>query len=132
MILTLDKSCIIFPTRISLTTITLHYYSDSNRGLPRRRFCTVPDNFEVWHAPTTSYPHVDVAAVTPGGEPAGRRSVSIITNNYFNTSKVLMFKYSSSFQFTLSEVEFFTSNCTCTCISTSKCKLCINSALHKT
>ena len=28
----------IFPTRVNLTTITLHYYSDHVRGLPRLRF----------------------------------------------------------------------------------------------
>ncbi len=52
----------IFPTRVSLTTITLHYYSDSIQGLPRLRFYAVPDDFDAWDAPTTSYPHVDVAA----------------------------------------------------------------------
>ena len=92
LILTLDKSStrsliitsgltgsngqllFIFPTAVSLTTITLHYYSDNIRGLPRLRFYAVPDDFDVWDAPTTSYPHVDVALVPPGGEPAGRRN----------------------------------------------------------
>ena len=37
----------IFPTRVSLTTITLHFYSDSFRGLPRLRFYAVPDDFDV-------------------------------------------------------------------------------------
>ncbi len=78
----------IFPTRVSLTTITLHYYSDSIRGLPRLRFYAVVDAFDVWDAPTTNFPHVEVAAVQPGGEPAGHRSVSINVN--FNTKKVLM------------------------------------------
>ena len=32
----------IFPTRVNLTTITLHYYSDNTRGLPRLRFYAVP------------------------------------------------------------------------------------------
>ena len=96
----------VFPTRVSLTTITLHYYSDSVRGLPRLRFYAVPDDFDVWDGPTTSYPLVNVVTVPPGGEPAGRRSVSINVN--FNTKKVLMYKYSSSFQFAVSEVEFFT------------------------
>ena len=31
----------IFPTRVELTTITLHYYSDTIRGLPRLRFYAV-------------------------------------------------------------------------------------------
>ncbi len=99
------KLLFIFPTRVSLTSITLHYYSDSARGLPRLRFYAVPDDIYVWDAPTISYPHADVAAVPPGGEPAGHRNISINVN--FNTSRVLMCKYSSSFQFAVSEVEFF-------------------------
>ena len=95
----------IFPTRVSLTTITLHYYSESVRGLPRLTFYAVPDDFDVWDAPTTSYPH---ASVLPGGEPEGRRSISINVN--FNTRKVLMYKFSSNtmIKFSVSEVEFFT------------------------
>ena len=61
----------IFPTRVSLTTITLHYYSDSGRGLPRLGFYVVPDDFDVWDAPSISYPFVDVASVPLGGEPIG-------------------------------------------------------------
>ena len=103
----------IFPTRVSLTTITLHYYSDSDRGLPRLRFYAVPDDFDVWNAPTTDTQHVNVASVSPGGEPAGRRNVSINVN--FNKKKVLMYKFSSSFVLSFSEVEFFT----CTLLSIS-------------
>ena len=95
----------IFPTRVSLTTITRHYYSDSVRGLSRLRFYAVPDDFDVWDTPTTGTPSVDVAAVPPGGEPAGRRNVSIYIN--FSTKKVLMYKYSSTFRFAVSEMEFF-------------------------
>ena len=95
----------IFPTRVSLTTITLHYYSDSDRGRPRLRFYAVQDNFDVWDALTTNTPYANVASVLPGGEPAGRRSVSINVN--FNTKKVLMYKFSSSFSFAVSEVKFF-------------------------
>ena len=95
----------IFPTRVSLTTITLHYYSDSVRGLSRLRFYAVPDDYDIWDVPTTNTPHVDVAAVPPGVEPAGRRNVSINVN--FDTRKVLMYKYSSSFQLAVSEVEYF-------------------------
>ena len=98
----------IFPTGVSLTTITLHYYGDNVRGLPRLRFYAVPDDFNVWKAPTTSYPRVDVAAVPPGGEPADRRNVSVSVN--FQTKKVLMHKSSSSFRFAVSEVEFFACN----------------------
>ena len=51
---------------------------------------------------------VQVAAVPPGGEPAGRRNVSINFN--FNTMKLLMYKIRSSFDFVVSEVEFFIRN----------------------
>ena len=101
----------IFPTRVNLTTITLHYYSDSNRGLPRLRFWAVPDDFNIWDAPTTSYSYVDIAAMPPGAEPAGSRSVcSIVIDIRFNTNKVLLVKFSSNFSFSMSEVEF--TNCT--------------------
>jgi hypothetical protein len=96
----------IFPTRVSLTTITLHYYSDSDRGLPRLRFYAASDDFDVWDAPTSGTPLVGIASFSPGTYPEGRRDFSVNTN--FNTMKVLMYKYSSSFQFALSEVEFFT------------------------
>ena len=98
----------IFPTAVSLTTITLYYYSDSDRVLPRLRFYALPDDFNVWDLPTTSNPYVDVASVPPSGEPAGRRNVSIDIS--FNTKKVLMYKFSSNFQFAVSEVEFFACN----------------------
>ena len=101
-----DQLLFIFPTRVSLTTITLHYYSDSVRDLPRLRFYAVPDDFDVWNVPTTSDPRVDVASVPPGREPAGHRNVSI--NIDFNTKKLLMYKYGSIFAFAASEVEFFT------------------------
>ena len=96
----------IFPIRVSLTTITLHYYSDSDRGLPRLRFYAVPDDFGIWNVIGRSYSHVDVAAVPPGGETAGRRNVTINVN--FNNKKVLMYKYRNTFVFAISEVEFFT------------------------
>jgi hypothetical protein len=105
-----EQLLFIFLTRASMTTITLHYYSDSDRGFPRLRFYAVPNDFNVWDAPTTGDPYVGVASVPPGGEPAGRSSISITAR--FNTQKVLMYKYSSSFQFAVSEVEFFGSGCT--------------------
>ena len=95
----------IFPTIVTLTTITLHYYSDSVRGLSRLGFFAVPDDFNIWDALTTSYSNVQVAAVPPGGEPAGCRSVSVSVN--FNTKKVVMNKIKSGFQFAVSEVDFF-------------------------
>ena len=94
----------IFPTRVNLTNITLHYYSDNMTGLPRLRFFAVPDDFDVWDALGTGYGFEDITLVLPGGEPIGHRSVSIISN--FTTTKVLMYKSRSDFQFTASEVEF--------------------------
>ena len=97
-----EQLLFIFPTRASLTTITLHYYSDSARGLPRLRFYAVPDDFEVWDALTTSIPRVNIAAVAPD---AGRRNVSINVN--FNTKRVSMYNFSSTYSLAVSEVEFF-------------------------
>ena len=104
----------IFPTMVNLAAIILHYYHDSDsiqgrsRSLPRLRFYAVPDDFNIWNALTTSYGYVEIAAVPPDGQPAGRKNVSI--NVIFNTKKVLMQKFRSSFQFAVSEVEFFTCN----------------------
>ena len=67
-------------------------------------FYAVPDDFDVWGSPITGNPRVDVASVPPGGEPAGRRNVSINVN--FNTKKVLMYKHHNSFWFAISEVQF--------------------------
>ena len=83
---------------------TLHYYIEGVQGRPRLRFYAVPDHFNVWVALTSSTPYVGIAAVPAGGEPAGHRSVSVNAN--FNTKKVLMYKFSSSFQLAVSEVEF--------------------------
>ena len=94
----------IFPTRVNLTTITLHYYSDNVRGLPRLRFFAVPDDFDVWDALSIGYGFQDITLVLLGGEPTGHRSVSI--NFKFNTTKVLMYKSRSDFTFVASEVEF--------------------------
>ena len=97
----------IFPTRVNLTTITLHYYSGSVRGLPRLRLYTVPDDFDVWDAPISFYSHVDIAAIPPSASEwsVGRRNVSVSFN--VTTRKILMVKFKSSFSFALSEVEFF-------------------------
>ena len=99
----------IFPTRVNLTTITLHYYSDSVRGLPRLRFYTVPDDFNVWDAPTPSYSFADVAAMPLGEESAGRRNISI--DFRYITRKILMYKFRSTFSLALSEVEFIQQCC---------------------
>ena len=101
----------IFPMRVNLTTITLHYYHTGNRGLPRLRFWAVPDDFDVWDAPISTYTYADAAAVPPSKEPAGRRNVSINYNLIINTKKVLLFKFSSSFIFSISEVEFMQDSC---------------------
>ena len=109
----------IFPTRVSLTTITLHYYSDSIRGLPRLRFYAVSDDFDVWEAPASSYRSVNVAEVPPNGQSAGHKSVHININ--FCTKKLLMYKYYSAFQFALSEVEYLNCNIMlCRCAYTCK------------
>ena len=100
-----EQLLFIFPTRVSLTTIRLHYYSDSVRGLPRLTFYAVPDDFDVWDAVTTSHPRVAVPSVLPGGETAGHRSVNINVN--FNTMKLAMYKYGSVFNLAMSEVQFF-------------------------
>ena len=96
----------IFSTRVNLTTITLHYYSDSTRGLPRLRFYAVPDYFDVWDAPITMYPYVDIVPVHLAEVPGGSTNTSVHTN--FTSKKVLLYKSRSSYMFALSEVEFFT------------------------
>ena len=96
----------IFTKRVDLTTITLHYYSDSAQGLPRLRFFAVPENFDIWNIPTASYRLVEVAAKSPQGESAGQRNINTSLN--FNTAKVLMLKLRSTYSFAVSEVEFFT------------------------
>ena len=95
----------IFPTRVSLTTIILHYYSDSIRGLPRLRFYAVPDDFDVWDTPGIGTPQVEVAALLPSTEAAGHKNVK--SNVNFNTKKVLMYKFNSMHILAISEVEFF-------------------------
>ena len=85
----------IFPTRVNLTTITLHYYSSSGRGLPRLRFYAVPDDFDIWDVPISSYYYVDVAALSPCTWSVGRRNVRVIF--HVTTRKILMVKFSSSF-----------------------------------
>ena len=99
----------IFPTRVSLTTITLHYYSDSVRGRASLRFYPVADNFNAWDSPSNT-PFVGSDSIPLGGEPIGGRNVTIKVNTNFNTMKVLMGKLSSIFEFAVSEVEFFSSN----------------------
>jgi hypothetical protein len=96
----------IFPTRVSLTAITLHYYSDSVRGRPHLRFYDVSDDFNVWDEPVGA-PFIGIDSFPSGVEPTGGRNVTININNNFNTKKVLMIKLRSSLQFVVSEVQFF-------------------------
>jgi membrane-bound inhibitor of C-type lysozyme len=100
-----EQLLFIFPTTVSLTTITLHYYSDSVRHRPRLRFYYVPDDFDVWDIPTSANRYVGIPEIPLGGDLLGRRNIKINFN--FNTKKVLMNKLSSG-QFAVSEVEFFT------------------------
>ena len=98
----------IFSTTISLKTVTLPYYHTFVIGLPRLRFWAVPDDFDAWDALSSSYSYVEVP---PGGNSsAGLGNISI--NIEVFTKKVLLFKFSSSSAFVLSEVEFFTRACT--------------------
>jgi hypothetical protein len=109
-----EQLLFIFPTRVSLTAMTLHYYSDSVQGLPRLTFFAVPDDFNVWDS-SSNTPIVGRVSTQQGGEPAGSRNITIKFNVNFNTKKMLMNKLPSDLQFAASEVEFFTS------ISTDNC-----------
>ena len=80
-----------FQTRVNLTTITLHYYSNSEQSLPRLRFFAVPDDFDVWEAPISGKIYAEVTAIPPDGEQACLRGVSI--NYKVTTSKLLMLKF---------------------------------------
>ena len=69
----------------------------------------VPDDFDIWDAPTSSYSRVDVSAVPPGEEPAGHRNVSVGFNVI--TMKILVVNFISFYKFLVSEVEFFNHTC---------------------
>ena len=111
-----EQLLFIFPTTVSLTTITLHYYSDSDRGLPRLTFYTVPDAFGVWNSLQSGILVVGTTDSIPpgGGEPTGGKNITIESQSKFNTTKVVMsmvmskLRSGSDFQFAVSEVEFFT------------------------
>ena len=95
-----------FPARVNLTTITLHYYSDSQQGLPTLRFTAVSDNIDNTLA---KYNQVDVAAQPPAsGNKEGSRSVS--DGLKWNTRKILMIKAGAGFIFSISKVQFFVCN----------------------
>ena len=100
-----------FPTRVNLTTITLHYYSDNDRGLPRLRLYAVPDDFDVWDAPAASYYHGEVAAVSQDEWPAGCRYFSVYFDLGITLTKLLMMKFRSTLAFAVNEVEVFNHCC---------------------
>ncbi len=54
------------------------------------RFYAVPDGFDVWDAPTTSYPQINVATVPPGGEPADQKRKARDTSTDNSTPKYEM------------------------------------------
>ena len=101
----------ILPTRVNLTNITLHYYSGSGRGLPRLRFYAVPDDFDIWDASSNSYRYKEVAAMTANGKPTGIIKINFGVDFKTTTMKVLLYKFTSSYSFALSEVEFFNDSC---------------------
>ena len=106
-----EQLLFIFPTRVSLTNITLHYYSDSDRGRPRLTFFAVPDDFDVWDSLPSGVPVVGtIDLIPPGEEPTGGKNITIKAQSKFNITKVVMSKIKSdtSIQFAASEVEFFT------------------------
>ena len=96
-----------FPMKVNVANITLHYYHTSVRVLPGLRFWAVPDDFDAWDAPISSYSYVDVAEVPPSENSPGQRNVTIAL--VVITKKILMVKLRSSFSFALSEIKFFTS-----------------------
>ena len=94
------------PCRVTLTSITLHYYSDSQRGLPPLALFAVPDYFEPWGPIHESSKHVDIDAVPPGKRLGIRRYVNL-TVDFNSTTKVLMITDNDIFyEFSLCEVEF--------------------------
>ena len=124
----------IFPTRFNLTNITLHYYHTSGRGLLRLKFYAVPDDFDVWDAPTAlSHSLVDVAIVPPSGEPAGHRNIRISFDNiHFSTTKTLFVNFSSSYTFQLSRVEFIRSFCSSQQVNTSTMRVLTKASVYLT
>ena len=101
-----------FPTRVNLTTITLHYYSDNIRGFgfPCLEFTALREyrvsGGSVYEGTTIEAPR----PVPPDGESTGPRSISV--NHVNRTTKYIrMSIVGCNLQpvtFALSEVEFFT------------------------
>ena len=106
---TVRRMLFTLPERVNLTGITLHYYSDSTRGLSKLSFYAVPDDFKLEDGLRSIYSQAIVDARRPESrEQDGPTNFTL--NLDFNTKKVLMLKILSNFQFALSEVEFFTCN----------------------
>ena len=106
---TVRRMLFTLPERVNLTGITLHYFSDSNRGLSRILFYAVPDDFKLGDGVRSFYNQAIVETKLPSNrEQNGPTNFTV--NLDFNTKKVLMLKILSNFQFALSEVEFFTCN----------------------
>ena len=103
----------IFPTRVNLTTITLHYYSDNIRGFgfPCLEFTALQDDYRIAGDRVRQGTTIEAPRpVPPDGESTGPTSISV---NHVNrtTKTILMSIIRCNLQpvtFALSEVEFFT------------------------
>lgn len=98
-----------------ISAVTVYYYrnNDDIIGLPKIRFCAVPENSEVWNAsdPLNNdcrsqneiRPDSDVAC----SNPPCRENVTIAFN-YVTNNVLLEIAESKNFQLVVSEVQFFT------------------------
>ncbi len=105
-----DRVLFTFSSTKSIDSIVIHYFSNSdNQGLPKLRFNAVPDDFEVMDTIERSYPLGIIDAVRPGREEPGLKNKS--RNVGFETRKILLTKKKKkNYLFSLSEIEFFTSD----------------------
>ena len=96
---------LIFPTRVDMALITLHYYSDSMRGVPHLIIYPIaePDHFYVWDSLTINDVHLLLGLAPPGSQP-GHRNVSFDSLG-INTTKILIIIEAGNFA--LSEVELY-------------------------
>ncbi len=105
-----DRVLFTFSTEKSFNSLAIHYFSNSdNQGLPKLKFYAVPDDFEVQDALKNEYLMAIIDEVRPGRENEGLCNKSKAVN--FQSSKILMTKgYTKTYQFYVSEVEFFTND----------------------
>ncbi len=105
-----DRVLFTFSSTKTIDSIALHYFSNSdNQGLPKIRLLAVPDDFEVMNTIERSYPLGIIDEVRPGREESGLKNKSRDVG--FETSKILLIKdRSKNYHFSLSEIEFFTSD----------------------